>query len=70
MRSNLRRGGIFHTKSNHRGRAFLLCRTNAATISTIAKPGAMLNRGQKRAKENAALAAEPCSAAECSLDRL
>src|SRR5215469_5089106 len=42
---------------------------NAATISTIAKPGAMLNRGQKRAKENAALSAEPCCAAECTLER-
>jgi len=29
----------------------------------------MLNRGQKRAKENAALSAEPCCAAECTLER-
>jgi hypothetical protein len=29
----------------------------------------MLNRGQKRAKENAALAAESCCAAECTLER-
>ena len=39
-------------------RALILIQDNPATIFTIANTGAMLNVGQKRAKDIAALAAE------------
>ena len=45
------------TQSPQRGRAVLLCRTTPATISIIARTGAMLIFGQERSRENAALAA-------------
>ena len=50
------------SQSLQRGRAFLLFRTTPATIYTIANTAAMLNFGQERSRENAALAVEPCCA--------
>src|SRR6266704_3230662 len=54
------------TQSRQRGRAVLLFRTTPAAIYTIARTGAMLPIGQERSKENAALAAEPGCASDCS----
>jgi hypothetical protein len=47
------------TQSPQRGRAALLFRTAPATIYIIANAGAMLDFGQKRTNEVAALTAEP-----------
>ena len=47
------------TQSPQRGRAALLFRTTPATIYIIASTGAMLDFGQERTIEIAALAAEP-----------
>src|SRR6516162_63307 len=47
------------TQSPQRGRAALLFRTTPATIHIIANAGAMLDFGQKRTNEVAALTAEP-----------